>query len=74
VFSRRIVGWAAGMSKETGLVLDAIEQGLRDRDYRWREGQDKLIHYSDAGSRYTSLSGLTVPLGEGILRFLLGIP
>jgi putative transposase len=54
VFSRRIVGWTASMSKETELVLDAIEQGLRDRDYRWREGQDKLVHHSDAGSQYTS--------------------
>ncbi|EFL06532.1 integrase, partial [Streptomyces sp. AA4] len=35
VFSRRIVGWRVSMSKETDLVLDAIEQGLRHRDYRW---------------------------------------
>jgi putative transposase len=54
VFSRKIVGWCASMSKETDLVLDAIERGLRHRDYRWREGQDKLIHHSDAGSQYTS--------------------
>lgn len=54
VFSRKIVGWRASMSKETDLVLDAIETGLRQREYRWREGQDKLIHHSDAGSQYTS--------------------
>lgn len=54
VFSRRIVGWQASVSKETDLVLEAIERGLRHRDYRWREGQDKLIHHSDAGSQYTS--------------------
>jgi putative transposase len=54
VFSRKIVGWSVSMSKETGLVLEAIEQGLRQRDYRWVEGQDKLIHHSDAGSQYTS--------------------
>ncbi|MFC3448728.1 IS3 family transposase [Amycolatopsis speibonae] len=53
VFSRRIVGWRASTSKETGLVLDAIERGLRHRNYRWSEGQDKLIHHSDAGSQYT---------------------
>jgi putative transposase len=54
VFSRRIVGWCVSMSKETGLVLGAIETGLRCRDYRWSEGHDKLIHHSDAGSQYTS--------------------
>ncbi|WP_370944453.1 IS3 family transposase [Amycolatopsis sp. cg5] len=54
VFSRKIVGWRASMSKETDLVLDAIEQGLRERDYRWSEGQERLIHHSDAGSQYTS--------------------
>jgi putative transposase len=53
VFSRKIVGWQASMSKETGLVLDAIDAGLRIRDYR-RDGEDKLIHHSDAGSQYTS--------------------
>lgn len=54
VFSRKIVGWRASMSKETDLVLDAIDRGLRHRDYRWKEGEDKLIHHSDAGSQYTS--------------------
>jgi putative transposase len=49
VFSRKIVGWQASMSKETDLVLDAIDMGLRDRDYRPASGEDKLIHHSDAG-------------------------
>jgi putative transposase len=33
-FSRRIVGWSASTSKETRLVLDALEMALwqRDRD------------------------------------------
>ena len=33
-FSRRIVGWSAAMSKETQLVLDALEMAIwqRDRD------------------------------------------
>jgi transposase InsO family protein len=52
VFSRRIVGWTCSMSKETDLVLDAIEMGLRERAYRWEEGEDKLVHHSDAGSQY----------------------
>jgi putative transposase len=53
VFSRKIVGWQASMSKETDLVLDAIDAGLHIRDYR-RDGEDKLIHHSDTGSQYTS--------------------
>ena len=51
VFSRKIVGWRAGMSKETDLVLDAIDRGLRDRRYRPRPGVNKLVHHSDAGSQ-----------------------
>ncbi len=53
-FSRKIVGWTCRVSKETDLVLDAIDQGLRDRDYRPASGEGKLIHHSDAGSQYTS--------------------
>jgi putative transposase len=54
VFSRSIVGWTCSMSKETDLVLDAIEMGLRERSCRWQEGEDRLVHHSDAGSQYTS--------------------
>jgi putative transposase len=54
VFSRKIVGWRASMSKETDLVLDAIDMGLRNRDYRPVSDDDKLIHHSDVGSQYTS--------------------
>ena len=54
VFSRKIVGWRVSMSKETALVLDAIDLGLRHRDYRQADGDDRLIHHSDAGSQYTS--------------------
>jgi putative transposase len=51
VFSRKIVGWWASMSKETDLVLDAIDMGLRHRNYRHADGESKLIHHSDAGSQ-----------------------
>ncbi|MEU2251090.1 IS3 family transposase [Streptomyces sp. NPDC019224] len=54
-FSRRIVGWSAATSKETQLVLDALEMALwqRDRDeHPYVRGE--LIHHSDAGSQYTS--------------------
>jgi len=54
VFSRKIVGWKTSTSKETGLVLDTIEMGLRGRDYRAQDGENKLVHHSDAGSQYTS--------------------
>jgi putative transposase len=58
VFSRRIVGWSASMSKETDLVLDAIDMGLRLRRYRKpvdaAADTGKLVHHSDAGSQYTS--------------------
>ena len=47
VFSRRIVGWKTSMSKETGLVLDAIEMGLHARDYRQQDEKNKLVHHSD---------------------------
>ena len=54
-FSRRIVGWSASLSKETQLVLDALDMGLWQRD---RDGRPpvpgELVHHSDAGSQYTS--------------------
>ncbi|MFD0034155.1 IS3 family transposase [Streptomyces sp. NPDC127172] len=53
-FSRRIVGWSAATSKETRLVLDALDMALwqRDRDEHPHQ-RGKLIHHSDAGE-YTS--------------------
>ncbi|WP_124265391.1 MULTISPECIES: IS3 family transposase [Streptomyces] len=51
-FSRRIVGWSAVLSKETRLVLDALDMALwqRDRDEHPHQA-GKLIHHSDAGSQ-----------------------
>ncbi|MFE0824131.1 IS3 family transposase [Streptomyces sp. NPDC058847] len=51
-FSRRIVGWAAALSKETRLVLDALDMALwqRDRDEQPHQ-RGELIHHSDAGSQ-----------------------
>jgi putative transposase len=51
-FSRRIVGWSAATTKQTELVLDAVEMGIwqRDRDgHRHQPGT--LVHHSDAGSQ-----------------------
>ncbi|MFH8520465.1 IS3 family transposase [Streptomyces gelaticus] len=72
-FSRRIVGWSAATSKETRLVLDALEMALwqRDRDeHPYVRGE--LIHHSDAGSQYTSFklaehldaAGIAVSIGS----------
>ncbi|MFB7532930.1 IS3 family transposase [Streptomyces sp. NPDC056178] len=48
-------GWSASMSKQTQLVLDAVDMGLWQRD---RDGLSpalgELVHHSDAGSQYTS--------------------
>ncbi|WP_372493328.1 hypothetical protein [Prauserella halophila] len=46
-----MVGWKASRSKETVLVLDTIEQGLHERDYRYLDGGFKLVHHSDSGSQ-----------------------
>jgi len=52
VYSRRIVGWRASRSLETGLALDALEQAIWDR----LDGDSAgLIHHSDRGSQYLSI-------------------
>ncbi len=52
VYSRRIVGWRASRSLETGLALDALEQAIWDR----LDGDPAgLIHHSDHGSQYLSI-------------------
>jgi transposase InsO family protein len=53
VFARRIVGWRVSRSMSTDFVLDALEQAL----YARRPAQDEaLIHHSDRGSQYVSIS------------------
>lgn len=56
-FSRRIVGWSASTTKQTRLVLDALDMGLwqRDRD-QLPPFPGALAHHSDAGSQYTSFT------------------
>jgi putative transposase len=56
-FSRCIVGWSAATTKETRLVLDALEMALwqRDRD-GFPHAHGELVHHSDAGSQYTSFA------------------
>ena len=66
VFSRKIVGWRAAMSKETDLVLAAIDMGLHARNYHPGRDGDKLVHHSDAGSQYTSFRFTQHLLDAGI--------
>lgn len=56
-FSRRIAGWSASTTKQTRLVLDASDMGLRQRDRDQRPLlPGELIHHSDAGPQYTSFT------------------
>ncbi|GAA2646226.1 hypothetical protein GCM10010307_51740 [Streptomyces vastus] len=45
-FSRRIVGWSASTSRETQLVLDALEMALwqRDRENRRQPAARPRVH------------------------------
>ncbi len=52
VFARRIVGWRASRTANAEFVLDALEQAVRDR----RPASGDLIHHSDRGSQYLSIT------------------
>ena len=57
VYSRRILGWRASMSKTTDLVLSALEQALfLRRRSNPTFTSDGLIHHSDAGAQYTAFT------------------
>jgi len=52
VYSRRILGWRASMSKTTDLVTAALAQALATRRRSDSEFTAQgLIHHSDAGSQ-----------------------
>ena len=51
-FARRIVGWRASRTAQTGFVLDALEQALHERRPVHRGG---LVHHSDRGSQYVAI-------------------
>jgi putative transposase len=53
VFARRIVGWRVSASLRTDFVLDALEQAIYDRG---RDATFPLIHHSDRGTQYLSMS------------------
>jgi putative transposase len=51
-FARRIVGWRVSRTATAGFVLDALEQALHAR----RPVQGGLVHHSDRGVQYVSIS------------------
>jgi len=50
VWSRRVVGWSIGEQITTELVLAALNMALEQRR------PEEVIHHSDQGSQYTSVS------------------
>lgn len=56
VYSRAIVGWAAAATKTTALVSRAVNMAIWRRDHYGHPVEPGLIHHSDAGSQYTSVS------------------
>ncbi|MGM5068983.1 IS3 family transposase [Rhodococcus qingshengii] len=65
-FSRAIVGWHASTVKDTGMVTTALKMALWRRDHGGHRVGDGLIHHSDAGSQYTSISFAETLVLEGI--------
>jgi putative transposase len=52
VFSRKIVGWAMETHLETALVEQALRMALRQR----QPARGELLHHSDRGGQYASLT------------------
>jgi putative transposase len=64
VYSRRILGWRVASYKTTALVLSALEQALfTRRRHNSRFTSTGLVHHSDAGSQYTSIT-----FGEALIE------
>ena len=72
VYSRRILGWRASMSKTTDLVTSALAQALATRRRSDSEFTARgLVHHSDAGSQYTALA-FTEELAEAGIAGSIG--
>ena len=72
VYSRRILGWRASMSRTTDLVTSALAQALATRRRASSEFTTQgLIHHSDAGSQYTALA-FTEELAEAGIAGSIG--
>ena len=64
VISRRILGWRVASYKTTALVLSALDQALfTRRRHNSRFSATGLVHRSDAGSQYTSIT-----FGEALIE------
>lgn len=50
ICSRRVVGWSMAEHLRTELVLEALNMAL------WQRCPDGVIHHSDQGCQYTSLT------------------
>ena len=50
-YSRRVVGWSMATHLRTELVVDALQMAIA-----WRKPAPGLVHHSDRGVQYTSLS------------------
>jgi len=51
LYSRRVIGWAMSGSPDAGLVIDALLMA-----FERRRPDEQVIHHSDRGGIYTSLS------------------
>lgn len=65
-FSRAIVGWHAMTTKTTLLVTTALRMALWRRDGAGHHVGDGLVHHSDAGAQFTSVSFAETLAMEGI--------
>ncbi|MGY1937717.1 IS3 family transposase [Nocardia gipuzkoensis] len=54
-YARRIIGWRAGTSMTTALVLDAIEHAIWTREHAGWDVKN-VVHHTDRGSQYTSIA------------------
>ena len=61
-FSRKVVGWALATHLRTELVLEALEMAVRSR-----RPEAGLVHHSDQGCQYTSITFGHRLAEEGIL-------
>lgn len=69
-FTRAIVGWQAASTKSTPLVTTALRMALWRRGRAGRPTADGLVHHSDAGSQFTSVSFAETLALEGIAAWI----
>jgi putative transposase len=56
VFGQRILGWAIATTMDTQLVQDALAMAVWQREHQGRPIVGGLVHHSDKGSQYTSVT------------------